>query len=162
MFDALTAAGFQAYEISNFALPGFEAVHNRNYWLQKPFLGIGPSAHGFDGKSIRWENTPSNAVYLKDLESGKLSEKIEEMSFSSLANEFILTRLRMMEGLPLPLFREKFGLSLEKIREREVRKALDSGYLFQENDALKLSREGRLMADYIALELLTRDEDFIG
>jgi len=160
VFDALEAAGYQGYEISNFAVPGFEAVHNQNYWLQKSFFGIGPSAHGFDGKSTRWENTPNNATYLKDLESGRLSEKVEQMSISSLANEFILTRLRMKEGLSLSLFAEKFGIQLEKIRESEIRKAADQAYLEEDADKLKLSRSGRLMADYIALELFTDEEDF--
>jgi len=160
VFDALEAAGYQGYEISNFAVPGFEAVHNQNYWLQKSFFGIGPSAHGFDGKSTRWENTPNNATYLKDLESGRLSEKVEQMSISSLANEFILTRLRMKEGLSLSLFAEKFGIRLEKIRESEIRKAADQAYLEEDADKLKLSRSGRLMADYIALELFTDEEDF--
>jgi oxygen-independent coproporphyrinogen-3 oxidase len=160
VFDALEAAGYLGYEISNFAVPGFEAVHNRNYWLQKSFIGIGPSAHGFDGKSTRWENIPSNATYLNDLESGRLSEKVEQMSISSLANEFILTRLRMKEGLSLSLFAEKFGIRLEKIRESEIRKAADQAYLEEDADKLKLSRSGRLMADYIALELFTDKEDF--
>ena len=160
VYDALESAGYQGYEISNFAASGFEAVHNRNYWLQKAFTGIGPSAHGFDGIHNRWENTPSNPEYIRDLASGKLSEKVEIMSRSSLANEFILTRLRMKEGLLLPLFSQKFGLSLEQIREYEIQKAVNKGWLQRYAELLKLSREGRLMADHLALELFTGEEDF--
>ena len=153
-------AGFSAYEISNFSKPGAEALHNRNYWLQKPFVGIGPSAHGFDGKSKRWENTASNAAYLRDLDAGKLSETVEILSPSSLANEFILTRLRMKDGLPLSEFREKFGIGLEAIRSAEIQKAKDQDWLSDENGQLVLSRSGRLMADFLALEFFTEDHDF--
>jgi oxygen-independent coproporphyrinogen-3 oxidase len=160
VYDTLESAGYQGYEISNFAASGFEAVHNRNYWLQKAFTGIGPSAHGFDGLNTRWENTASNPVYIRDLASGKLSEKVELMNPSSLANEFILTRLRMKEGLPISLFTDKFGLSLEEIREEEIRNAKNKGWLHRDAKLLKLSREGRLMADHLALELFTEEEDF--
>lgn len=160
VFDALEAAGFSGYEISNFALPGQEAVHNRNYWLQKAFTGIGPSAHGFDGNMLRWENSVSNARYMRDLLGGKLSEEQEHMSRSSLANEFILTRLRMKEGLPLGVFSEKFGLSLLQNREAEIQLAVQKGWLLVSEGRLALSREGRLFADHLALELFTEDSDF--
>jgi len=82
------------------------------------------------------------------------------MNPSSLANEFILTRLRMKEGLPISLFTDKFGLSLEEIREEEIRNAKNKGWLHRDAKLLKLSREGRLMADHLALELFTEEEDF--
>jgi oxygen-independent coproporphyrinogen-3 oxidase len=160
VYDALESAGYQGYEISNFAVPGSEAVHNRNYWLQKAFTGIGPSAHGFDGFHTRWENTPSNPLYIRDISSDKLSEKVELMNRSSLANEFILTRLRMKEGLSLSIFTQKFGISLQENREGEIQKAVNKGWLQMDADFLKLSREGRLMADHLALELFTGEEDF--
>lgn len=160
VFDQLGNAGLPAYEISNFARLGFEAVHNRNYWLQKPFLGIGPSAHGFDGKLLRYANKPSNPAYLRSLENGQLCEEAEHMSASALANEFILTRLRMREGLPLDRFHTIFGKKLEEIRAVEIASAISNEWLKEDEHSLLLTRSGRLLADHIASELFTAEEDF--
>lgn len=153
VFDCLEAKGLAAYEISNFARPGFEAVHNRNYWLQKPFTGIGPSAHGYDGKNLRYSNTASNHLFIKQLSAGALSQELEEMTDEALANEFILTRLRTREGLPPELFRQRFGKDLLATRKKEISDARSKGWLTEDKETLILSREGRLFADYLAQEL---------
>lgn len=159
VFDCLESNGLEAYEISNFAQPGFEAVHNRNYWRQKPFTGIGPSAHGFDGKKLRYANTASNHVYVQQISAGRLSEEPEEMTAAALANEFILTRLRTREGLPPDLFHSSFGADLWKEKNREIQKAMAESMLMVENNALILTRKGRLFADYLAQELFFSEED---
>ncbi len=159
VYDQLQAAGYQGYEISNFAKPGWEAVHNRNYWLQNAFTGIGPSAHGFDGLASRYANTASNQAYIRSLLDGQLCEEREEMTRSSLANEFMLTRLRMKEGISHALFEEKFGKKLPEIRINEIHDAQLRGWIEKDEDALVLTREGRLMADYVAMQLFFDDSD---
>lgn len=158
--DQLQAAGYSGYEISNFARPGFEAVHNRNYWLQKAFTGIGPSAHGFDGTKTRYANTASNPAYIKSLAGGSLCASMEELSPSALANEMILTRLRMREGLPLSLIEEKFRMDLMVIRNSEIQEALSRGWIEKQDGSLILTREGKLMADYLAMQLFLEETDF--
>lgn len=160
VFDFLEAAGFRGYEISNFAIPGSEAVHNRNYWLQKPFIGIGPAAHGFDGHDLRWENKPNNVAYMKALQAGVLAETPEKLSISGLANEFILTRLRMREGLPLQEFRQLFGMDLQHSKAETIGNAISQAWVLHEEDKLILTRSGRLLADHLAMELFTEDSDF--
>jgi len=160
VFDGLEAAGFRWYEISSFALPGSEAVHNRNYWLQKPFIGIGPAAHGFDGHDLRYENKPNNAVYLKSLNSGVLAEIPEKLSDSGRANEFILTRLRMREGLALQEFQQVYNLDLQGLKADVIGNAINQGWVLQEADKILLTRGGLLLADHLAMELFTEDSDF--
>lgn len=160
VYDTLQAGGLYAYEISNFARPGFEAVHNRNYWLQKAFIGIGPSAHGYDGGRLRYANPASNPKYIREIMQGNLCGEREEMEVSSLANEFILTRLRMREGLPAGEFRKRFGRDIREFRMAELAKASAMNWLDNIDDALVLTRQGRLFADYIAGCLFTDPEDF--
>ena len=160
VYDQLQAAGYQGYEISNFAKPGWEAFHNRNYWFQKAFTGIGPSAHGFDGRASRYANKASNQAYIRSMLDGQLCEEREEMTRASLVNEFILTRLRMKEGIPHALFEEKFGKKLPEIRINEIHDAQLRGWIGKDEDTLILTREGRLMADYVAMQLFFDDPEF--
>lgn len=159
VYDTLGARGLPAYEISNFARPGFEAIHNRNYWLQKAFIGIGPSAHGYDGGRMRYANLSSNPAYILQIKNGNLYEEKEEMSRAALLNEFILTRLRMREGLPLAGFREKSGRDFQKFRQEELAKAAAMKWIEIQGDSIILTRAGRLFADYISSQFFIEDEE---
>ena len=149
LIERLKAAGFNHYEISNFGLPGFEAVHNSSYWKGAQYLGVGPSAHSFDGKSRRW-NVANNTLYIKNLASGTYFE-LEELSPKDRWNELLLIGLRTSYGVNL----EQLFAILEPSKDyvEKVSEFKQNEWLFEENGTLLLTSEGRLKADFIASEL---------
>lgn len=155
--EKLSTAGFEHYEISNYALPGKYAVHNTNYWKGIPYLGIGPSAHGFDGFN-RYINVANNAKYLGFLADNKLAETVEELSKPDRFNEYIMTSLRTMWGTNIEKIRTDFGRDYETEIRKQMKPFLENGKLIIENNILKLSNEGKLFADGIAAELFTENE----
>ncbi len=155
LMDRMEAAGYEHYEISNFARPGYYARHNSNYWLGEPYLGVGPSAHSFNGKSRQW-NVANNAKYRQALQAGERISELEgslfereNLSREQMYDEYVLTRLRTRWGCrPEELngrFRKHF---LEKIQFWQ-----ESGDVLLKNGVYTLSRKGRLLADRIAMEL---------
>ncbi len=149
LIDRLKQAGFNHYEISNFGLPGFEAVHNSSYWKGAHYLGVGPSAHSFDGKSRQW-NVANNTLYIKNLASGTYFE-LEELSPKDRWNELLLIGLRTSYGVNL----EQLFAILEPSKDyvEKVSEFKQNEWLFEENGTLLLTSEGRLKADFIASEL---------
>lgn len=149
LIDRLKQAGFNHYEISNFGLPGFEAVHNSSYWKGAHYLGVGPSAHSFDGKSRQW-NVANNILYIKNLASGTYFE-LEELSPKDRWNELLLIGLRTSYGVNL----EQLFAILEPSKDyvEKVSEFKQNEWLFEENGTLLLTSEGRLKADFIASEL---------
>ncbi len=147
--EQLKGAGFNHYEISNFGLPGFEAVHNSSYWKGAQYLGVGPSAHSFDGKSRQW-NVANNTLYIKNLASGTYFE-LEELSPKDRWNELLLIGLRTSYGVNL----EQLFAILEPSKDyvEKVSEFKQNEWLFEENGTLLLTSEGRLKADFIASEL---------
>jgi len=146
---------YDHYEISNFAQKGHYALHNTAYWNGAPYLGLGPSAHSFDKKNRYW-NVSNNAKYIKSLEQNILPLEFEELSIKDHYNELVLTHLRTAKGVErtsLSKFPEYFLIHFNK----EVQKWIGSDHLFEDNDAYKLSREGKLMADHIASDLFFLD-----
>src|SRR5690606_9684481 len=111
-FDILTHtlknAGFIHYEFSNYGKPGYFSQNNTAYWMGKPYLGIGPSAHSYDGIFRKW-NVSNNTLYIKAIQQGELPIKEEQLSLTDKYNEFIMTRLRTMWGVSLEEVRQKFG-----------------------------------------------------
>lgn len=148
LMDWLSTAGYEHYEISNFAKPGFRSRHNSSYWQGKPYLGLGPSAHSFNGKA-RWWNIANNNVYIQSLVKDIIPFEIEELTAAQQLNEKVMISLRTMEGLNLsqlaPVDRERIL--------REGKKFLENGLLKTEFDRLILTKEGKLLADGIAAEL---------
>lgn len=155
--EELNKAGFEHYEISNYSLPGKYAVHNTNYWRGVPYLGIGPSAHGFDGQT-RYINLPNNAKYLAQLGNGQLAETIEELSPSDRFNEYIMTSLRTMWGTNLQKIAQDFGTSLSNETLKEVQPFIENGQVVVEEQKIRLTNTGKLFADGIAASLFTGDE----
>jgi len=152
--DALQSAGFDHYEIASFGLPGFYALHNSNYWLQKPYLAIGPGAHGYDGIK-RIENLPNNALYIKSLlEDGKPLQKIETLSKIDVANEMIITRLRTKWGFSIIELKEKTGFDLVLEKSIELKILESDDLIFIKDDVITLSLKGKLLADQIAVKLM--------
>lgn len=149
LIERLKAAGFNHYEISNFGLPGYEAIHNSNYWKGAHYLGVGPSAHSFDGKSRQW-NVSNNTLYLKNFEANSYFE-IEYLSPKDRWNELLLTGLRTSYGVKTNQLFAILDPSADYFET--LTKFKQNNWLIEEDGTLFLTSEGRLKADYIASEL---------
>jgi oxygen-independent coproporphyrinogen-3 oxidase len=141
----LENAGYEHYEISNFAKPGFHSRHNSSYWQGKKYLGLGPSAHSFDGDSRQW-NISNNTIYIESLSKNEVPFEKEILTPIQQINEYIMTSLRTIEGL-----------DLRKVQSAEFRvlsqRFIKEGKMIEEDNFLRLTREGKLFADGIAAEL---------
>lgn len=147
LMDEIRAHNFEQYEISNFACDKKYAVHNSNYWFGKKYLGLGPSAHSFDGVSRRW-NVSNNINYINSLEKNELNFEEEILTEAQKVNEKIMTSLRTMWGFKLS---EVGSRKSEEIQE-SLQQINTAHYTF-ENGILKLTTEGKLLADSIAAQL---------
>ncbi|ACU57986.1 radical SAM family heme chaperone HemW [Chitinophaga pinensis] len=145
-------AGYEHYEISNFALPGWHSRHNSSYWQGQPYLGLGPSAHSFNGGSRQW-NIANNAQYIKSMEQDKVPFELEELTAVMMLNEYIMTTLRTSQGCILPVVAERFGTDKRDTLLQLSRTFIDKGWMILRNDTLVLTPEGRLFADGIASDL---------
>jgi oxygen-independent coproporphyrinogen-3 oxidase len=150
--DTLEAAGYAHYEISNFGKPGYYSRNNTAYWLGKPYLGIGPSAHSYDGQGRRW-NIAHNLKYIRALEAGEPYFETETLSLQDRYNEAIMTGLRTEWGVSLQKIRQEFGPRFEAYLLRLAGPYLEQQFLFREGDGLYLSRKGKFLADGIASDL---------
>ena len=157
LINTLTANGFEHYEISNYCLPGKYAVHNTNYWQGIPYLGIGPSAHGFDGYN-RYINIANNATYLESIGKKQLPETIEHLSKTDQFNEYIMTALRTKWGADLTKIEKDFGKHHAALVKKEVQPYLSDGKVLLSENKVYLSNEGKLFADGIAASLFIDDE----
>lgn len=149
----LTEAGYLHYEISNFARPGYISQHNSSYWTGKKYLGIGPSAHSYDGESRQW-NISSLPLYLKGVVSGHPDVELEELDLNTRYNDYIITGLRTMWGIQLPEIKEQFGEEKQTYLEHQAAAYLRKGLLIRKNDRLTLSKEGIFISDGIMSDLL--------
>ena len=153
LINRLTAAGYEHYEISNFALPGCHARHNTGYWQGDPYLGFGPSAHSYDGGRRRSFNVPSLTAYIKGMLSGKRDYSLELLTDEELQHEYIMTRLRTQWGISLKAYQARFG---EEARAKLLCLAepfLSSGTLLRDGDLLRLTPEGIFVSDGIIASL---------
>jgi len=145
-------AGYEHYEISNFAKPGMRSKHNSSYWQGKYYYGFGPSAHSFDGTSRRW-NIVNNALYIQSLEKNTIPFEEEILTVTQRLNEYIMTSLRTTEGIDLNFIKYSFGEKFSKeLRENIDKHKLNSKFKIQ-NSKLTLINEGKLFADGIASDL---------
>lgn len=151
--EILTGAGYVHYEFSNFGKPDFFSRNNTAYWMGKPYLGIGPSAHSYDGKNRKW-NINNNSLYIKSLAKGELPLEEEALSTTDQYNEYVMTRLRTMWGIDLNEVAEKFGKNYRDYLREQARQLLDKGLLRQEKGGkLHVSEKGKFLSDGIAAEL---------
>lgn len=152
LINSLEGNGYEHYEISNFAKPGYESSHNKAYWEHHKFLGIGPGAHSFNGTS-RQHNIKNNSGYIKSIEQDNIPFEKIVMTKNDLINEYILTSLRTSLGCDLNFLRENHGVELIL----SARKILDlystHGFLEFNNSTVKLLRKGKFLADKIASDL---------
>ncbi|MEO7121144.1 MAG: radical SAM family heme chaperone HemW [Ginsengibacter sp.] len=147
-------AGYEHYEISNFAKPGFRSRHNSSYWSGKNYLGIGPSAHSYDGKSRRW-NIANNTLYLQSIQNNVIPFEEEKLTESQKLNEYIMTSVRTMEGLNLRTVEDQFSLKERSRIELAAAGYLERKLLTQKNEIFVLTEEGKLFADGIASDFFT-------
>lgn len=152
LMEWLGAAGYEHYEISNFALPGWHSRHNSSYWQGKPYLGLGPSAHSFNGASRQW-NIANNAQYIKSIAAGKVPFEIESLTTAMQFNEYIMTSLRTSAGCNLEWVAEKFGTDHTIHLLAHSEPYIRMGRIEKVGETLRLTKAGRLFADGIAGEL---------
>jgi len=150
LIDTLETAGYEHYEISNFAKPGWRAKHNSNYWLGEAYLGVGPSAHSFDGSRTRSWNVANNSLYVKAITNGDVPIDREALSEQDQYNELVLTRLRTTWGVSL---KEVEVLGLKAHFLKEVEPFLKQELVEENKGSYRLTRAGKLLADGISGEL---------
>ena len=150
--QALSQAGYEHYEVSNFCQPGKYSRHNSAYWLQKPYLGIGPGAHSYDGQSRSFA-VRNNALYIRSLEKGKLPLEKEELSLTQQANEYMLTRIRTRFGIDPDELSKLSGINYFGQFGSQLKAWIDAGLMVEEGDIFRLTSAGMMNADEIALKL---------
>jgi len=154
VMDSLMANGYQHYEISNFSLPGFASRHNTSYWQQKKYLGVGPSAHSFDGESRQF-NLSNNHLYMRSIHEKKIPFEKEVLTKENKINEYIFTSLRTSAGCRLDYLMTNFEYDLKKINAAYIESLLRQGYVTLTDGILSLTRSGKLLADKIASDLFS-------
>ena len=148
----LKEKGYEHYEVSNFAKPGHRSRHNSSYWKGAKYLGIGPSAHSYNGVERRW-NIANNNVYVKNMNEGLLKRETEILSSKDRLNETIMISLRTKEGLDLNRIEKQFGFGERRRIEQGLDKYVKSGLIGLHNSIVQLTDEGMLRADGIAADL---------
>ena len=152
LMEWMSSAGYDHYEISNFALPGKRSQHNSSYWQGANYLGLGPSAHSYNGSSRQW-NIANNALYIQSLQNNQLNFEKEELTQTQQLNEYIMTALRTSEGLDTDYISKQFSKE-EAFRIQQSSDHLVKQELLQKKESnLVLTRQGKLFADGIAAGL---------
>ena len=152
MIDTLENAGYINYEFSNFGKPGYFSQNNTGYWQGKPYLGIGPSAHSFDGNKRSW-NISNNIKYIKSINEGNIPLEFEVLSVTDKYNEYIMTGLRTMWGVSLVKVENDFGKRYRDYLLEQVEKHVENQLLYIEDDILKITKKGKFLGDGIASDL---------
>ena len=152
LLSRLEKAGYEQYEISNFCKPGKESKHNSSYWFGVPYLGIGPSAHSFNGIDRQF-NVAHNMKYMTAIENGKLNVEVDKLSQTDRVNEYIMTRLRTKWGCDITELKNKVGHTLSNEQKQTISTYCTSNELSLNNNILTLTSSGKLIADKIASDL---------
>lgn len=156
LINELSKQGYEHYEISNFALPGRYSKHNTAYWQGKKYIGIGPSAHSFNGNKRSW-NCANNRKYTTAILKNELPSTIEELSKTDQYNDYILTQLRTQWGVNEQEIEMKFGYNFAKFFITEVQSAIKANWISSENSTYKLTKSGKKLADHICMKLFKTD-----
>ncbi len=153
LIEKLEKKGYRNYEFSSFAIPGHYAINNSNYWNGKPYIGIGPSAHSYNGKSIRSWNISNNIKYVKAIMDNKLPLKKERLNKNDLYNEFIMTGLRKEEGVSLKKVRSLFGIRYKEYLKKQLNKHVSNNNIVFNGDLIKISKKARFLTDGLSSDL---------
>lgn len=150
--DRLQQEGFVHYELSNFGKPSYFSKNNTAYWLGKKYIGIGPSAHSYNGTHRSW-NIANNTLYLKALAEGKLALETEKLTPADRYNEYVMTGLRTIWGVDVKRIKDEFGSQFSDYLLKEATPFVAQGLLSFENNTLTTTRAGKFLADGIASDL---------
>lgn len=152
LMQMMRDTGYEHYEISNFAKPGFRSRHNSSYWQGKNYIGIGPSAHSYNGKMRMW-NKANNIFYIRSLGQNVIPYEKEILNPTQQLNEYIMTSLRTIEGLDLGFIENNFSLEDRKRIENLIEEEVEKEKTFIKEGKIILTDEGKLFADGIAVKL---------
>lgn len=153
MISFLEAHGYQQYEISNFAKPNFHSKHNSAYWQHLPYLGIGPSAHSFDGKNKRSWNIANNAKYIQTLEKEMLPSESELLSMEDAYNERMMIGLRTAMGVDIEQIYTYFPETIVRYFEKKKAEKIRFGELVKREGRLCIPKEKWFFADGIVADM---------
>ena len=153
LIEKAESAGFIQYEISNFGKPGYFSVHNSNYWKQVNYLGLGPSAHSFNGYTRQW-NARDLKGYIKSINEGKIFFESEELDIKKRFNEYIMTSLRTMWGIDLEYIETMFEKEGYDFIVNLSGKYRNYGLMKREKNSLVLTNQGKLISDNIISEFM--------
>jgi oxygen-independent coproporphyrinogen-3 oxidase len=157
LVEQLAFAGYHQYEISNFSLPGYESKHNSSYWRQQKYLGVGPSAHSYNGDTRQF-NVSNNSQYLKALTAGNIPATVEFLTTADKVNDYLMTTLRTSWGTDLSWLRETLGYDLEKEHDFYLSSLISRQLARIDDGKLILTNRGRLLADKISSDLFVIHE----
>lgn len=152
LVEFLDRHGYEPYEISNFARPGCYSGHNRSYWQPQPYLGVGPSAHSYNGITRQY-NVADNAHYLKALAENRIPCTVEELSVNDRINEYLMTSLRTQWGCDTQYIRQQYGVDMLLLHRDYLSDCQAKGLLVRQQAHLRLTLKGKLLADKIASDL---------
>jgi oxygen-independent coproporphyrinogen-3 oxidase len=153
LIDRLVEAGYEHYEISNFALPGFRSRHNSSYWHAIPYIGIGASAHSYLNQQRSW-NVADIHKYIGDIQQGKRPCTVEELDLATRYDDMITTALRTREGIDLKAMKNAFGEQLYQFLMNEAKDKIDRNLMKIEDNHLSLTRKGLYISDSIMSDLM--------
>ncbi len=152
LVEMLENAGFVHYELSNFGKTEYFSKNNSAYWLGKKYVGIGPSAHSFDGKNRSW-NIVNNSIYIQKIQANELPNEVETLSIQDRYNEYVMTGLRTIWGVSIERIEKEFDLKYKDYLLKEAQYYIDKEQLELENNILKTTLKGKFFCDGIASEL---------
>lgn len=152
LVEMLEANDFIHYELSNFGKENYFSKNNSAYWLGKKYIGIGPSAHSYDGVSRSW-NVSNNSIYIKSIQENKLPNETEILSIADRYNEYVMTGLRTIWGVSLDRIGTEFGSEYLEYLNKQAQKFLDDDLVFVEKNILKPTPKGKFLTDGIASDL---------
>ncbi|CAM4024847.1 radical SAM family heme chaperone HemW [Flavobacterium jumunjinense] len=152
LVETLKENGFIHYELSNFGKPDYFSKNNSSYWLGKKYIGIGPSAHSYDGVNRGW-NISNNALYIKVIEENRLPIETEKLTLTDRYNEYIMTGLRTIWGVSLDRIKNEFGLKYFDYLNKESKRFLEDDLLVVEDNVLQTTKKGKFLCDGIASDL---------
>jgi oxygen-independent coproporphyrinogen-3 oxidase len=158
LVDKLSENDFIHYELSNFGKENYFSKNNSSYWLGKKYIGIGPSAHSYDGKNRGW-NVSNNALYIKSIQENKLPIEIETLTKTDRYNEYIMTGLRTIWGVSLDRIEEEFGKTYLDYLNQQATKFIEDHLLFVDENILRTTKNGKFLCDGIASDLFLLNLD---
>lgn len=152
LVEKLEEAGFIHYELSNFGKENYFSKNNSSYWLGKKYIGIGPSAHSYDGEKRGW-NVSNNTLYIKSIQEGKLPIETEILSKTDRYNEYVMTGLRTIWGISFERILTEFGQTYLDYLNQQAAKYIEDHLLFVDENVLRTTRKGKFLSDGIASDL---------